>query len=328
VIRGGISGAAQFDVSRNGTLVYLTGEQEAPRNLVWVDRAGREEMIRAPARYYYTPKVSPDGKRVVIYSNDAERDLWVWDFARETLTRLTATPATELNGVWTPDGQRVVFNSDHEGTRALYWRAADGTGTVERLLKDSDPLWPLSIAANGERLVYGRGPLFFGTDLHMLTLDAQRRSEPLIETEFNEANAEISPDGKWLAYGSNLSGRDEVYVQAFPVGGGRWPISTAGGKEPLWSPDGRELFYRTETEVMSVPVKTTDGFAAGAPARVVADSYESGGGRGYDISLDGKRFLMLKAAERIDPDGGPARLRQIVVVQRWFEDLNTRAPLR
>jgi serine/threonine-protein kinase len=328
VIRAGISGVAQADVSRSGTLVYLTGEQESPRSLVWVDRAGREETIRAAPRYYYTPKLSPDGKHLVVYANDAERDLWVWDFARETLTRLTATPATELNGVWTPDGQRVVFNSDREGTRALYWRAADGTGAVEPLLKGSAPLWPLSITPDGTRLVYGQGPFFFGTDLHVLTLDAQRRSESLIVTEFNESDAEISPDGQWLAYGSNLSGREEVYVQRFPPAGqGRWLISTAGGREPLWSPDGRELFYRTQAGVMRVPVETTSGFAAGAPSLVVAGPYESGGGRSYDISRDGKRFLMIKAAEGIDPDSVAEGLRQIVVVQHWFEDLTARVPV-
>ncbi|MGQ0735767.1 MAG: hypothetical protein ACT4QD_19200, partial [Acidobacteriota bacterium] len=328
VSRAGISGAANADVSRTGTLAYRTGEHETPRRLVWVDRAGREEVIPAPPRPYYTPRLSPDGKRLVIYANDADRDLWVWDFARETLTRLTVTPATELRGTWTTNGRRVLFNSDHEGTRALYWREADGTGVVEKLLQGPDPLWPMSITPDGTGLVYGRGP-YEATDLHVLTLDDERRSKPLIVTEFKATNAEISPDGRWLAYRSNTSGRAEVYVQPFPaVERGRWQISTAGGTEPLWSPDERELFYRTPAGVMRVSVETTSGFSASVPALIVAGPYhhDSGGSSGYDISRDGKRFLMLKAAEGTDPVDRMAGPRQIVVVQHWFQDLRARVP--
>jgi len=157
VSRAGISGAANADVSRTGTLAYWQGEPEYPRRLVWVDRAGREEVIPAPLRPYYTPRLSPDGRRLVLFANDAERDLWVWDLGRTTLTRLTLTAATELSGTWTPDGRRLVFNSDREGTRALYWQAADGTGAVELLLKDSEALWPMSVTPDGTRLVYGKG---------------------------------------------------------------------------------------------------------------------------------------------------------------------------
>ena len=123
------------------------------RTLVWVDRAGREQVISAPPRRYYTLRVSPDGSRVVTYADDGERDLWVWDFARSSLTRLTITSATEMFGVWTPGGRRVVFSSDR---RALVWRAADGTGTVERLAESSEDAWPMSISPDGTRLVYMR----------------------------------------------------------------------------------------------------------------------------------------------------------------------------
>jgi serine/threonine-protein kinase len=319
------SGNANADVSRNGTLVYLAGSNEFPRNLVWVDRKGREEVIRAEPRYYYTPRLSPDGKRIVVYVNDANSDLWVWDLERATLTRLTDMPSTELYGVWTRDGGRVIFNSSHEGTRALYWRASDGIGAVERLLQSPKPLWPMSLTPDGGRLVYVQGDYFSGeADLHVLTLDGERRSEPLIVTEFNESEAELSPDGRWLAYQSNASGRHEVYVQPFPtVDQRRWPISTAGGGEPLWSRDGRELFYRTEAGVMAVSVSTTSGFAAGTPSPVVSGQYERGI-RSYDISRDGTRFLMLKAAAGTEARSGPAGSRHIVVVQNWFAVLNAR----
>jgi len=326
VRRAGISGAINADVSRSGTLAYWRGEDEPLRRLVWVDREGREETIPAPPRPYWTPNLSPDGKRLVIFANDADRDLWIWDFGRATLSRLTGTTATELLGEWTPDGQRVVFNSDREGTRALYWRAADGAGPVELLLKSPDPLWPMGITPGG-RLVYGRGE-YLSTTLHVLALDAERRSQPLGVPELAATDAEISPDGHWLAYRSNLSGSDEVYVQPFPALDRRWLISIGGGTEPLWSPDGRELFYRREAGVMAVPVKTGNGFEVGAPSLLVAGPYLVGGGRSYDISRDGKRFLMIKAVDATDSRRGPSGPRQIVVVQHWFEELKARVPLR
>jgi eukaryotic-like serine/threonine-protein kinase len=183
----------------------------------------------------------------------------------------------------------------------------------------------MSITPDGKRLVYGGGRV---SDSQPARPDAERRSVPLTVTKFSETDAEISPDGRWLAYRSNGSGRDEVYVRPFRADDQRrWLISTTGGTEPLWSPDGRELFYRTEAEVMGVPVETSSGFRAGTPSVVLAGPYIPGGGRSYDISRDGKRFLMIKAAET-DPDSGPVRLRQIVVVQHWFEDLKARVPTK
>ena len=245
----------------------------------------------------------------------------MWDFARASLMRLTTTPATESLAVWSPDARQVVYSSDY---RALLSRAADGTGAVSRLL-EVERGWPSSISPDGTRLVYLSGT-FSQNDVHVLTLDGEHRSQPLIGTEFDESDAEIAPDGRWLAYRSNASGQEEVYVQPFPaVDRGRWKISTAGGRDPLWSPNGRELFYRTPAGVMRVPVETTDGFTAGAPSLVVAGAYFMQGARSYDISRDGRRFLMMKA--RRDPDDPLAGLTQIVVVQQWFEDLKARVPV-
>ena len=324
VSRAGISGAANAAVSRTGTLVYWEGENEFPRSLVWVDRAGHEEIIPASPRPYYTPRLSPDETRLIVYANDADRDLWVWNFARANFARLTSTPSTELSGTWLPpNGTRVVFNSDIEGTRALYWRKADGIEAVEPLLKNPRPLWPMSITPDGTQLIYAQGE-YQNPDLHILTLDSERRTAPL---QVTATDAEISPDGRWLAYTSRVSGRAEVYVGPFPsVHLERWPISTAGGTEPLWSRDGRELFYRVQSgAVMRVQVETTSSFAASMPTVVVGARYEQGR-RSYDISRDGKRFLMLKTAAGSDPNSGPAGLRQIVVVQNWFEDLKARVP--
>jgi serine/threonine-protein kinase len=323
VSRAGNGAATNADGSRTGTLVYVAGGVEGARRLLWVDRAGREEDIPAPPRPYYNPRLSPDGMRLVVYANDADKDLWVWDFARATLMRLTATPGTEAFAVWTPDGQRVIFSDDF---RALASRAADGTGPVERLLEQSDRVWPTSISPDGSRLVFVSGSFSQG-DVNGLTLTGARRSQPLIATEFNESEAEISPDGRWLAYRSNASGQDEVYVRPFPeVDRGLWKISTDGGTEPLWSRDGRELFFRARAGLMRATVETAGGFHAGVPSLVVAGAYVDAGARSYDISRDGRRFLMMKA--RIDAGDPLAGLTQIVVVQNWFTELRARVPVR
>ena len=320
VARADVNGAVNADVSLTGTLVYLTGEVDAPRELVWVDRAGREEVIAAPARPYYNPKLSPDGTRLVLFANDADHDLWIWDFARASLTRLTTTSVTETFPVWTPDGRRVVFSSDR---RALYWRAADGTGVAERLLEGSEDVRPMSMTPDGTRLVYSRGPVFTAANLHILTLDAARHSQPLITSEFNDWSAEVSPDGRWLAYQSNSSAQDEVYVRPFPgVDQGLWKISTAGGTEPLWSADGKELFFRSTAGLMREQVETTGGFKAGVPSLVLSGTYFGGAGRSYDISRNAQRFLMMK--RRVDPADPLSGVTQIVVVQNWFQDLRAR----
>jgi serine/threonine-protein kinase len=322
VSRAGTNGAVNADVSRTGTLLYVTGGVDSSRRLTWVDRAGREEDIAAPLRPYYTPRVSPDGTRLIVFSNDADRDLWIWDFARKTLTRLTTAPETETFGAWTPDGRWVVFSSER---RVLNRRAADGTGAVERLLEGPEGALPMSISPEGTLLVYQRGPLR-AADLYVLRLDAERRREPLIATEFNESEGEISPDGRWLAYQSNSSGQNEIYVRPFPaVDQGLWRISAAGGASPLWSPDGKELFYWTPAGLMRAAVETGNGFTAGVPALLVAGTYV-GGPHSYDISRDGKRFLMMK--ETSNPDDPLAGLTQIVVVQHWFEELKAGLPLR
>ena len=330
------TGAADADVAQTGALVYRAGGQagaaQAFRTLVWVDREGNEEAVPAPPHAYQYPRVSPDGTRLVVNAQDGEQDLWVWDFARETLTRLTFTPEQEFIGVWMPNGERIIFDSGSLAGGDLFWRAADGTGTVERLT--DSPLivrFPQTLSSDGTHLVYQQGTNTDGTaDLYTLSLDDERRSEPLIATGFREKNAEVSPDGRWVAYESDASGQFEVYVQPFPnVDDGKWQISTMSGWQPLWGPGGRELFYRTEAGVMSVNVETAGGFTPGTPALVVEGQYFRSVNRAYDISPDGQQFLMLKerAAPGSDADDPFAGLTQIHVVQNWFQELLERVPV-
>ena len=299
---------------------------------MWVDRDGTEDVLTAPPRLYVYPRLSPDGTRVALDARDDENDVWVWDLTRETLTRLTLSEEPDTYPVWTPDGQRVVFGSARDGRPNLYWRAADGTGAVERLTESPNAQFPQTVSSDGTRLVLSENAPDTGRDLNVLTLDGDRKVEPLIVTEFNEQNAEISPDGRLLAYESNASGQEEIYVRLFPdVDAGRWQISTTGGRRPLWGPEGRELFYLTEAGVMGVTVETGAGFSANTPALVVEGRYYGASGdqvgRTYDITPDGQRFLMIREGRPADTDDPFAGLTQIHVVLNWHQELLERVPV-
>ena len=194
------NGTAEFDVARDGTLVYVPGGAAAApaRTLVWVDRQGREEAIKAaPARAYASPRLSPDGTRVALDIRDQENDIWVWDFARETLTRVTFDPGLDRAPAWTPDGRRLVFSSQAGGASgSLFWQAADGTGTAERLTQSPSPgtvQFPSAVSPDGTRVVFTRAGTAGPADVMMLTLEKDHRVQPLVQTPFAELNAEISP---------------------------------------------------------------------------------------------------------------------------------------
>ena len=314
------TGAAQFSVSDTGTLVYVAGSSLEERTLVWVDRQGKKEVLTAEPRAYVYPRISPDGRRLAVDVRDEEDDIWIWDFGRETLTRLTFGPNRESSPTWTPDGQRVAFSSDRDGSFDLYWKAADGTGTVARLDESVNGHFPYAFTPDGRYLVFlelgvGQG------DLGLLSLEGS--PEPLLATGFAERNAALSADGRWLAYESNPSGQNEIYVRPFPdVDESMLQISKDGGTRPLWAPDGRELFYLSRGgELMSVRVHTEQGLAPGS-AEVVLEGRDfapSGFGRSYDISPDGKRFLMIK-------EPGETASTELNLVLNWFQELERLVP--
>src|SRR6185295_12858122 len=243
------------------------------------------------------PALSPDGTRAMVFGNDQEHDLWLWDFARTTLTRLTLAPGIDGIGVWTPDGRRVIFSSDRTGVRNLFSQAADGTGAVDRLTESLNTQYPSAVSPDGRRLIFSEEAPGTADDVMMMELDGSRRVTPLVQSPFAERNGIVSPDGRWLAYEANDSGRVEVYVRPFPeVNSGHWQVSTTGGTRPLWAPSGQELFYAAPTgALMRVGVERGPSWAGTTPTLLVKEGYLTiaGGnfGRTYDISPDGQRFL-------------------------------------
>ena len=331
------TGAADFDVAADGTLVYVRGGlQEPARVLVWVDREGREEPTQMPVRAYQYLRISPDGGRVAIDVRDQERDIWLWEFARRTLMRLTFDPTPDRFPVWTRDGRRLLYTSLRSGPRNnprnnMFAQASDGTGVPEQLTQNTTTAdkAPTGVSPDGAWVIFRDGePQTF--DVSRLALGPGHHIEPLVHTPFSEQNGEVSPDGRWLAYQSNDSGRAEIWVRPFAdVNGGRWQVSSGGGFQPLWGPDSREMFYRDLTgAVMRVALERGPGWAAGPQTKLFGAGqyyfgYGEAFGRTYDISNDGRRFLMIKDVA-LDQSSAPT----ILVVQNWFDELKARVPSR
>ena len=245
------SGAANFSFSRDGTLVYVPGTgvtgSGPQRTLVWVDREGREEPLALDPGGYERPRVSPDGTRVAVDVSGPEgRDVWTSDVARGTRSILTPDPAADERPLWTLDGERVVFQSDREGLSGLFWKAADGRGAVEPLLTVEDApqvVTPYDWSPDGNELIFHHLAPNTGFDIGVLSMEGERPWQPLLNSAATETHPALSPDGRWLAYTSDETGQNEVYVERFPDLGNKEQISTGGGRAPVWSPDGSELFY-------------------------------------------------------------------------------------
>jgi serine/threonine-protein kinase len=329
----------QYAISDSGTLVYVPGTEtgSAPfqRTLVWVDRNGKEEPLAAPLNAYFNPRLSTDGTKVALRVAAAavgNSDIWIWDLVHKTLTRLTfeginATP------LWTPDGKRIAFFSSREGKSSIYWKSADGAGKDELLgsVPGGKPSFPASWSDNGKTLVLAEfKDMRF--DIGMLSMERDHTWKSLLSEKYHEAQPQISPDGRWMVYTSNESGQNQIYVRPFPdVNSGRWQISTNGGDSPLWSKNGKELFYRNGDAVMAVPVKTVPTFSLETPRTLFRGTYVSNvfmAGNWdfvtWDVSPDGKRFLMMKEAGSTASGGGGSR--KISIVLNWTEELKQRVP--
>ena len=320
------AGTADYDLSENGSLIYVPGVSAAAeeRTMVWVDRRGREELLGAPPAPYESPRISPDGRYVAVDVIESETSyVMIYDLQRDTPTRLTFGPGFSSYPVWSPDGRRVLFTSNRDGRQNIYSMAADGTGPVERLTTTDTLQVPQSWSADGHSLVIMDTLPSGGIDLKLVLFGAENQTEGLIETEFLDVYAEVSPDGGWVAYGSG----GEVWVQPFPdVEGGRWQISRDGGRSPMWGPSGQELFFRRSDsgDMMVVTVETESTFDAGNPEFLFAAPYITGQAlrnRPWDVASDG-RFLMVKEQAATD-----ATETRIHVVLNWDQELLERVPI-
>jgi len=328
------SGAAQFTISEQGTLVYVTGSGEigTSRSLVWLTRQGREEPLKVPTRAYTHPRLSPDGTRIALDVFDQEQDIWIWDVRRESLTRFTFDPGLDIYPTWTPDSRRIIFSSRRGGQPNLYWQTSDGAGKVDALTSAEIVQNPFAVTPDGTRVALSQRNATTGADLTLLSLDRPGQAPaPMVNSAFEDLNAEFSADGRWVAYQSNESGRNEVYVRPFPdVDSGRWQISTNGGSQPLWARTGKELFFLDgSNHLMAVVVTTAPSFSAGTPTTIL-DSLDSryftaGPGRTYDVSLDGQQFLWIRTSGRAD-QASTATAANIVVAVNWVEQLKRLAP--
>ena len=321
------TGVAEFAISDDGTLVYLSGiaASAAPRNLVWVDRQGREEPIDAPPRAYANVRLSPDGTRVATEIEGDGHDIWVWDFARKSLTRVTSDPGLDQGPVWMPDARRLVFRTEAGGVRgALAVQAADGSGTAERLTDSARAERASFALADGSGIIFsdGAGP-------KLLRLDGEHRVERLLDLSQGGGDGALSPDERWMAYVALDAGTPYVFVSPYPdANASRMLVTPAGGSQPLWSHDGRTLFYTAlDGRLMSVATNLEGPIKIASPIPILTTAYYgaltvlSRSGT-YDVASDGRRFLVIK-----EPNAANARLAQIVVVRNWSEELKRLVPV-
>ena len=308
-----ISGRAAFTASDNGVLAYRSGTAAAALTLVWVSRNGTEQRVPAPAHNYVLPRLSPDGQRVAAGIEEGDSQIWIYDLSRDTLTRSTFEGTGNVDPIWTPDGKRIVFKGNRN---RLFWQPADGSGSVEELtsVELSSNNVPGSWSPDGQELALTQD--LATRKIWILPLK-DRKPRLFVDSPSYETAPRFSPDGHWIAYASNESGRFEIYVRPYPGPGGKWQISTEGGTEPVWNPKGRELFYRNGQKMMAVDFTALPTFSAGKPRMLFEGPYvpTPRSFPDYDVSPDGQRFLMLKAPEQAQ---APA---QINVVLNWTETL-------
>ncbi len=314
-------GLAQYAVSRAGTMAYVPADvMQIRSDLVRADLDGRVTPYPVPLDFYGNPRLSPDGSRLAVtISTDNNLDIWTIDPATGIRSRLTFGPASDFNPIWTPDGQWIVYDTETP-LFDIYRVRADGGGTPEPVLTGEVDKVPYAISTDGRLLVFTRSAPETAQDIWILPMEDGAKPHVFLQTPFTEEAPAFSPDGHWLAYQSDESGRKEVHVQAFPEGGRKTRLSIDGGVEPLWTRDGKELVYGSGDDFYAVPIDTSNGFTGGTPRKFLTAHIPTVvTGRAYDVD---PRSGMLVLARY--PDG--AAPRQANVILNWFETLRRLAP--
>ena len=309
----------------DGTLVYLDFLGLEGQQLVWRDRGGRKlGMIGQPQETILNLALSPDGGRVAVWGfEDGNNDIWVHEVDRPLKRRLTFDANTANNSIWSPSGKEITFQSSRQGNYDIFSRPADGTGEPELLAGTDLTEWPNDWSPDGKYLLYRVDDLENGWDLWYLKRKEAGDgfdSVPFIQTSFNEYAARFSAQGRFVAYVSNQSGQDQVYVRPFPEGEGQWQVSTQGGGQPRWSRDGKELFYVEADTLMAVEVSTSPSFTTAATTRLFRHpNLRAAAEHRYDVSPDGQRFVLVETVESEE-----AKAPSIHVVENWFAEFRGR----
>jgi Tol biopolymer transport system component/predicted Ser/Thr protein kinase len=301
---------AVFSVSDNGVLAYQEeGGAADQHQFTWFDRAGKKLPAAGPKGNLWNPRLSHDGRRLLFAQGDPG-DIWLEDLSRHVTTRLTFNPADDASAVWSPDDARIVFMSQRSGAGDIYQKAAAGTGADELLFSSNVVKNPTSVSSDGRSVLFDALNPKTKWDVEVLSLP-DRKVIPFLHGEFDENEGEFSPDGHWVVYASNESGRYEIYVQPFPGPGGKWQISSAGGSNPVWRRDGKEIFYLApDRKLMAVAVKTGVAFEPETPAPLFEVRLRNDPSRHYDVSADGQRFLLnVPQSDETSPP--------ITLVQNW-----------
>ncbi|MDA2923148.1 protein kinase [Acidobacteria bacterium AH-259-L09] len=317
-------GAADYGFSSDGSLVYIPAGAQIRRGaLVWVDRDGREveQIVDEPLDYPRYPRLSPDGQQVALTTGPVnDGDLWVYDVRGRPPFPL-ALEGPNGRGVWTPDGKRVAFASSRASDRMnLFWTPADGSAlNPEQLLKSTMDHYTSSWTPDGQELIFVQFNPNSGPELMALPIEGERKPRLVAQNTVTGGSATVSPDGRWLAYVSDVTGRPEIWVRPYPGLGAPTRISPSGGLEPLWRPNGREIFYLEGNKMMAVAVEIAPEFRFEPPQVLFEGSYVHTTRPSYDVGPDG-RFLMIKPSEE------QAEAAQIHVVLNWFEELKRLVP--
>jgi Tol biopolymer transport system component len=320
-------GAAAFDVSDNGTLAYLPVTSYVTDNdVVLVDRRGKETRALPATDRYDHPRLSPDGTHISvdIRSPNSAGDVWVFPVGRAGGTRVTSEGGRDFGADWTPDGRELIYSSEHP-TYDLYRRAADASRPAEPLVTGGYDRYTGGASPDGRLFTFVLSAPNAGSELWIVPLTGRATATRYLANGFNLAHPTISPDGRWMAFDSDESGRVEVYVQSFPdPTRKRWKISPGYGSEPLWTRTGKELVYRKGDSVMAVSLDLEIG-RIGQPVALFAGPYQDNPGwtrpRSYDVSRDGERFLLTRV-----PGDRPRP--RIAVVLNWFDELRAKVPAR
>jgi Tol biopolymer transport system component len=334
------SGAPQYVLSTSGTLVYMPQNKSRISNeraLVWVDRHGNEELLSFPYRSYRGPQISPDGTKLALLEEDnTYYDIWILDLVGGMETKLTSTDTREGVPLWTPDSRQIAFY-DFLANFGISWKASDGKGNVEHLyFQPGRVLYPAFWVNDGKALLVERATVGQADyDIGLLPIEGDRQWSPLLQEEYAEVQPRVSPNEQWMAYTSNESGQYEIYLLSFPeVNQVRKQVSVNGGDSPIWSSDGRELFYRNGDAVFLRTVKSEPTLQIGEPQELFQGKYLSADLTGndfisnpWDISPNDKKFLMIKPIETSAEEPEAQNPRKIIVVTNWIEELKKKVPV-